>query len=369
MIYCDYNATSPILPKVKDAMLEAMRLPLNPSSVHSYGRHAKTLIEDARISIASSLGLNLRKDGYELGFTSSATEANNLLISNFLKGRIIISAVEHPSIMKYKEYYNNVEILSVDSNGIVDLEYLEKLLSDPVSPTLVSVMLANNETGVIQPVRDIARIVHKYGALFHSDLVQGPGKIELDILDMGIDFASISAHKFGGPLGAAALIYKPAYHIKPQIIGGGQERGLRSGTQNVPAIIGFGVAAKSCRSQDSKLRDELDRRIVEICPEAIIFGKDVGRLPNTSMIYMPNVSTNIQLIQFDRHDICVSGGSACSSGVVKLSHVLTAMNIEEDIANCAVRYSFGSESLSDDVEKIVEIWRRLYGEARSSESR
>lgn len=360
-IYCDYNSTTPILPEVHSAMMDLSCIPLNPSSIHFYGRHAKSLVEEARISILEMLGIDTRKDQYRLAFTSSATEANNLIISNFINNRVISSSIEHPSILKYAEYHKNIHILPVDQNGVVDLEDLEKLLKENTeAPTLVSIMLANNETGVIQPIKDIANIVHQYGALIHSDCVQSPTKMACNIEDLGVDFMSISAHKFGGPLGAAALIYKSISNIEPQILGGGQERGVRSGTQNVPAIVGFGIAAKLCNIQSNKLRNLFELKIQEICDEIIIFGQNTPRIPNTSMVYMPNVPANIQLIKFDISNICVSTGSACSSGVTKPSHVLLSMGIPIDIVNCSIRYSFGQETTIEDINKVVDIWKQIY---------
>jgi cysteine desulfurase len=367
MIYFDYNATSPVLPEVASAMAEAMTTPLNPSSVHRFGREAKAMVEAARSAIASMLGINLQKNQYTITFTSSATEANNLIMRNFDyraisgKGRILVSSTEHISILKHKEYNNNIDILPVDSNGIISMQMLEEwLLQNQDRSNLVSIMLANNETGVIQPIKEIASMVHKYGAVMHSDCSQGPGKIKCDILDLGIDFASISAHKFGGPLGAGALIYKTQHSLLPQILGGGQERSIRAGTENVPAIVGFGVAAKNLRHQTSRLRDIFEKEITNICSDAIIFCNTSPRLPNTSMLHMPNVPANLQIISFDMKGVAVSSGSACSSGKVKISHVLTAMKVPDKIADCAIRFSFGPSTTEEDIVMLISAWREIY---------
>lgn len=360
-IYCDYNSTAPLLTEVRTAMMNLENTPLNPSSIHYYGRQAKFLIENAREAILQMLGVNTKTDQYRLVLTSSATEANNLIISNFLKHKIIISSVEHPSISKHTEYHNNMSILRVDNNGIVDLEHLEFLLQNQDSQnTLVSIILANNETGVIQPIKEISTIVHKYGALLHSDSVQGPTKTNCNIEDLDVDFMSISAHKFGGPLGAAALVYKSSTNLHAQIIGGGQERGLRSGTQNTHAIVGFGVAAQMCDIQNSAMRDLFELKIREICKDVIIFGENAQRIPNTSMVFMPNIPSNIQLIKFDINNIYVSTGAACSSGVTKPSQILLSMGIPHDIVNCSIRYSFGKDTTTEDITTISSVWKEIY---------
>jgi len=361
LLYCDYNATSPLLYDVKEAMLDIIDQPLNPSSVHLYGRNAKTIIENARNDIAIMMGVSLRNDQYDLVFTASATEANNLVISNFIKNRILIASTEHISILRHQEYSDNVDILPVNNIGIVDIDKLELWLKQNPGPSnLVSIMFANNETGVLQPIKEIVSLVHQYESLIHSDCVQMPGKMQCDILDLGLDFVSITAHKFGGPLGAAALIYKSQYHLRPQMIGGGQERGIRAGTENVLAITGFAKAANMAQPQNSMMRDFFEDEIMDICKSAIIFGKDAPRLPNTSMIYMPDIPANLQVIKFDMQGIAVSSGSACSSGKVKISHVLTAMGVVEEVANCAIRFSFGPKIKKTDIIRLVNIWRNIY---------
>ncbi|MES2214927.1 MAG: cysteine desulfurase family protein [Pseudomonadota bacterium] len=365
MMYFDYNASSPILPEAREAMMKVMTSPLNPSSVHSFGRNAKSLIENARNDTALALGVNLRKDQYNLVFTSSATEANNLVMNHFKGSKILISATEHISILKHAEYKQDISILKVDNEGVVDLEVLESYLkAHPGPSSLVSIMLANNETGVIQPISDIAAIVHKYGAVLHSDCVQGLGKISCNILELGVDFASISAHKFGGPLGAAALVHKAQYHMHPHILGGGQERSVRSGTENVPAIVGMGVAASIATPQTSKLRDIFESGVRDICKDAIIFGRNAPRLPNTSMVYMPNVPANLQVISFDIRGMAVSSGSACSSGKVKISHVLIASGVEARIADCAIRFSFGISNTEEEIEKLAKAWGEIYRDSQ-----
>lgn len=361
-IYLDYNATSPMLDEVKNAMIECASLPFNPSSIHSFGRHAKALIEKAREDVMFLVGLNMHKGDYSLIFTSSGTEANNLMMHNFNKGRILISEVEHASILKHRDYKDNIDLLAVDKNGIIQIDQLEDWLQkNPGSDNLVSIILANNETGIIQPMKEIVDLVHKYGALIHSDITQAPGKIDVDIESLGLDFATLSGHKFGGLTGAAALIHKTKYYIPAQIIGGGQERGSRSGTENVLAIVGCGVAALQAKASLVKnyehmktLRDLLEQELDEF-----VIGNKVARLPNTSMIVMPRVEANKQLIAFDMRGFAVSTGAACSSGKVKSSHVLKAMAVDDKDLNCAVRVSFGPYNTTEDVYSFVKAWKEI----------
>lgn len=365
MIYLDYNATSPVSEEVKSAMLEAMAFPSNPSSVHEFGRAAKAAIEDARSKVLSLVGIDKNIGEYSLIFTSSGTEANNLIMKNFRNGRILVSAIEHMSILAHKEYNDKIDLLPVNSDGIVDLDYLRNWLELNQGPeNLVSVMLANNETGIIQPLQEISEIVSSRGVLFHSDIIQGPGKIPVNVKEFGLDFATISAHKFGGPTGVGCLIYKRKHHVKPQIIGGGQEMGLRSGTQNVPAIVGFGVAAEMAKKTNPYilfLRDMLEEQLLKIDPQITIIGKGVLRLPNTSLIAKYGVTSSQQVIAFDIKGVAISAGSACSSSKVKQSHVLAAMGrLSNDKLDSAVRISLGSYSTEEDVMNFVNIWNELY---------
>jgi cysteine desulfurase len=365
-IYLDYNATSPMLPEVKKSIYDALGLPNNPSSIHYYGRNAKRMIEDAREKIADRVGIKLGRDDYEICFTSSGTEANNLLLYNFSDKEIAISATEHLSILEPAKQNPQRILVEVDKNGMIDLDSLNKALEIMTPKSLVSIIFANNETGVVQDIKAIAKIVHGHGMLLHSDCVQAFGKIDLDITEMGLDFVTISAHKIGGPVGSAALVHRAGLHIKPQIIGGGQEKGMRAGTENIASIVGFGKAAELAKENLSKyasisnLRDKMEKMIIDICPESIIFGQNVLRLPNTSMINMPGVDVQTQLIYFDLHGISLSGGSACSSGKIQNSHVLSAMGYKKEEISGAVRVSLGVDSTLDQVEKFVSIWERLW---------
>jgi cysteine desulfurase len=227
-------------------------------------------------------------------------------------------------------------------------------------------MMANNETGVIQPLQEIISLTKQYGAYTHSDMVQAIGKIDINLKALDLDFITISSHKFGGPIGIGALIYKEKIHLKPLIIGGGQEKGLRSGTENIFAIAGFAKACKYINKmieghkRTEILRDEMETNILNICSDAMIIGQQALRLPNTSLIIMPNVKSQTQLINFDLDSIAVSSGSACSSGKVGVSHVLNAMNIDNDLASCAIRVSMAYDQNKDEAESFIKSWERIH---------
>lgn len=368
LTYLDYNATSPVLPEVRDAMLPLLGKALNPSSVHASGREARALIETARRRVLALVNAQ----GSELVFTATGTEANNLAIKSVNRPRILASAIEHPSVLNNKEITNRIP---VDENGVVSLEALEKLLKLSTEKTLISVMLANNETGVIQPIRAIAALAKQYGALVHTDAIQAVSKIEVDFDALGVDFMSISAHKIGGTQGAAALVMRKGIDITAQMIGGGQEKRRRAGTENVTAIHGFGLAAQKAaenlenyRSQTHLLIKGLEESVAKIAPDAVIFGQKVARLPNTSYIALPNVDGNTQLIRFDMENIAVSAGSACSSGKVSLSHVLQAMGVAEKTAKCAVRVSIGAGTTEEEIEQFLNVFATLYETGNKTET-
>lgn len=365
-IYLDYNATMPVCSASVKAMNEILRKPLNPSSVHFHGRAAKSLMENARESIASSIGIKIGRDEYDICFTSSGTEANNLLLDNFSNKQIAISNIEHASIILPSENNANRIILEVRDNGLVDLEKLEASIENMEEGSLLSIIYANNETGVIQNMKAICELAHTKGLLVHSDCCQAFGKVPLNIQEIGLDFATISSHKIGGPVGAAALIHKHDFQIGAQISGGGQEKGKRAGTENVAAIIGFAKAAEviDTRIEDfkyiAKIRDRMEAEILSVCPDTIIFSKEENRLPNTSMLNMPGVDVQTQLIYFDMNGISVSSGSACSSGKVKPSHVLEAMGFDENVTKSAIRISLGADTKESEINKFTEVWKNLY---------
>lgn len=362
-IYFDHNATAPVEGTVINAVAEVMANPYNASSIHGTGRQARSLIENARKEVAAFAGADL--DNYRLVFTSSGTESNNLALKGVNTDNIIISAIEHASIIKTVK---NANMVPVDSDGVVNIEGLERLLRALGGKNLVSIMLANNETGVIQPIKEIAAIVHKYGSILHTDAAQCFGKIEVDMKNLDVDLLTISAHKFGGPQGAAALITKKSVNLSPLITGGGQEHGYRAGSENIAAIHGFGTAAKIAREklssmpEISNLRDKLELELEKFAPNAVIFGKNSARLPNTSYIAMPGIGNQTQLIHFDLNGVDLSAGSACSSGRIEPSHVLKAMGVASDIAGCAIRISLGTANTEDEINLFIDLWKGLQGQ-------
>ena len=358
MIYLDYNATSPMRPSVQAAMDALGDMPLNPSSVHGVGRKAKKLLEDARIDIAQALSAFPN----EVLFLGSGSEANNMVLRAFASDRpLLVSAIEHASIAKTASLLGGA-IVPVDANGIVDLVALEEQLQQLAKPALVSVMLANNETGVIQPMAEIAQIAHKYQALVHCDAVQALGKIPLDWGLLGVDMLTISGHKVGGPIGAAALLIRNDLPIRPLVTGGGQELGRRAGTENIRAIVGFAALVKEVASCPEAVDWRLWQTNLELelrGMNALIFGMEAPRLPNTTCIAMRGVKSETQLMNFDLEGFAVSAGSACSSGRVLPSNVLQAMGVYEELAESAIRISWGWRTKEMEIQSFAAAWRRL----------
>jgi cysteine desulfurase len=364
--YFDWNATAPLCDAAREAMVDAMAATGNASSVHAEGRAARALIEKARTQVAALVGA----DAKNITFTSGGTEANALALTPALETRteraprdkLFVSAIEHPSVRSGGRF-GEVTELPVDADGRVQVEPLAQQLSSAQRP-LVSVMLANNETGVIQPISEIAAIVHAADGLLHVDAVQAPGRIACDIEALGADLMTISAHKIGGPQGVGALIRRGDIHIaEPLIRGGGQERNTRAGTENVAAIAGFGAAAAAVRQNDAgrvaELRDRLEVELRTITPQIVVFGAGVGRLPNTTLFALPGAKAETAIIAFDLNGIAVSSGSACSSGKVQPSHVLAAMGVEPALATGAIRLSIGSTTTDNDVGMLLSAWRKI----------
>lgn len=361
--YFDWNAGAPLRDDARTAMAEALGLIGNPSSIHSEGRAVRRLVERARELVARLVGAEPRN----VIFTSGATEANTLALTpavevggkKALRDRLFVSAVEHPSVRCGGRFAaEDLQELPVDKDGALDLSALGQALSGSAWP-LVSVMLANNETGVIQPIAEIAEIVHAANGLLHVDAVQGPGRIDCNIENLGADLMSLSSHKLGGPQGAGALIHRDDIRIAdPLLKGGGQERGQRAGTENVAAISGFGAAAaiagKTEVARLATLRDRIETGIKAIAPQAVIFGESVLRLPNTTLFAVPGMKAETAIIAFDLNGIAVSSGSACSSGKVQPTHVLAAMGVEPALAQGAVRVSLGWSTTERDVEKLLD---------------
>ena len=357
-IYLDHNATTPLSPEAKAAMSAAFEVPGNPSSIHRAGRVARSLVEDAREAVAAVAGAKPA----DVVFTAGGTEANALALRGLVRAMgckaALCSMVEHPSVIANM---TDVEsFLSVDANGIIDLGALQQRLKNMPSPVLVSVMLANNETGAIQPVAEVARLVHEAGGYVHCDAVQAPGRLSFSLATLGVDALTLSAHKFGGPKGVGALVMRAGLNVAPLFEGGGQEKSRRSGTENVIGIAGFGAAAKtvpqrlSAAAKIASLRDGIEARIVQSVPGAVIHAKSAARLPNTICVSVPGVASQTQVIQLDLAGVCVSTGSACSSGKVSLSHVLKAMGVADELTATAIRVSLGVETTEADANAFLE---------------
>ncbi len=361
-IYLDYNATAPLRPQACDAVIRALSVTGNPSSVHGFGRAARRLVEEARDAVAALVGVTPA----QIVFTSGGTEANTMALRGLAAAgrRIVISAVEHPSVPAATE----ANVVPALPDGRVSLEALEAELAAG-GPAVVSLMAANNETGVIQPVAEAAEIARRHGALVHCDAVQAAGKIAVDFDAMGVDLLSLSAHKIGGPPGVGALVLRDGVVVPPLMTGGGQERSRRGGTENVPGIAGFGAAATAARagletfSALAGIRDTLERRILETCPAATIFGRKAPRLANTSNLGMPGVPAETQVMGFDLAGIAVSAGSACSSGKVAASPVLAAMGVAERHASSAIRVSLGWDTEAAEIDAFVTAWAAIYRRA------
>ncbi len=353
--YLDHNASSPLRPAAFDVMVETLRAVGNPSSVHRAGRAARSRLDVARRQVAALIGALPA----EIVFTSGGTEANNMAIHGSGRKRVLVSAVEHDSVLKAAP---NAEIIPVDANGVVDLGALERLLALPGERALVSVMFANNETGVVQPIADIVRLTRQAGALVHCDGVQAAGKVRVDLHGIGVDYLSLSAHKLGGPTGVGALVVRSGAPFVSDRRGGGQESYRRAGTENVAGIVGFGAAADASREglMVEGLRDRMERSLQAIAPGARVFGVGARRLGNTSCISMPGVKAETQVMALDLAGICVSAGAACSSGKVHRSAVLAAMGVEDAVAETAIRISCGWSTESNDIERLIAAWRDLY---------
>lgn len=370
-VYFDYNSTTPIHSESLEVMLEVLHMPANPSSIHYFGQIAKGFIEKARLQIANTLDISLSNNKFNCIFVASGTEANNLLLTSFKKvyknGVIITCATEHLSILNCAKSYTDTQIIEVDESGIVDLIQLQNTLySNKGLPLLVTIMLVNNETGVIQPLEEIVRISKEYQAWVHSDCSQAFAKIPVNLTQLNLDFATISSHKIGGPIGAASLIAKSPNFITPQMVGGGQENGIRAGTENVAAIAGFGKAVELLpkmlkQSNFTKtLRQYLEDKISRIDSKIKIFGQNAPRVCNTSMIMMPEVTSQQQILYFDINGFAVSVGSACSSGQLKQSYVLAAMKIPAHEADCAIRISLGWHNTEEEINQFYTLWQKQY---------
>jgi cysteine desulfurase len=358
--YLDWNATAKLRPEAHAAAVAALEAAGNPSSVHSAGRAARRVVEQARDEVAALIGVQPR----EVVFTSGGTEANALALSPALGDVLLVSAIEHPSV-RGGGRFAAMEEIPVTADGVADLDALSRRLAQ-VSRPLVSIMLANNETGVVQPIARAAEVVHAAGGLLHVDAVQGPGRIACDFAALGADLMTLSAHKIGGPQGVGALVKREALDLIPLLKGGGQERGSRAGTENVPGIAGFGAAAAVVRrnwaaevSRVAELRDRLEAGIRAVSPEAVIFGSASERLPNTTLFAVSGMKAETAVIAFDLEGVAVSSGAACSSGKVAPSHVLAAMNIAPELTRGAIRLSLGYSTAEAEIDVFLKAWAKL----------
>jgi cysteine desulfurase len=368
-VYLDWNATTPLRAEARQAMSEALDLSGNASSVHAEGREARKRIEGARAAIANAVGALPRN----IIFTSGGTEANALALSPMLKRgtgpaleRLVVSAIEHASVLAGGRFSQTAVVTTgVTPSGVIDLDRLRGLLGDG-PPALVSIMLANNETGAIQPVAAVAEIVHAAGGLLHVDAIQGFGKIPVGMKELGADLLTLSAHKIGGPKGVGALVLAEGITgLEPLLRGGGQELSRRAGTENVAGIAGFGAAATSALAglpEEARRIGELRARLeagLRQTAGVIVFSDSTQRLLNTTLFTVPGLRAETAVIGFDLAGIAVSSGSACSSGKVQPSHVLEAMGFDHETAQGGVRLSMGWSTQDADVDRCLEAWRKL----------
>jgi cysteine desulfurase len=376
-VYLDHNATTPVDEAVAAAMNEVLRDQFgNPSSVHSFGQATKAVVDEARQAVAALLGARPQ----EIVFTSGGTESDNLAIRGVAEAKaqgkrhhIVATAIEHEAVLHTVKALTKrgwtATILPVNETGVVEPEALERALTDDTA--LVSIMHANNEIGTIQPVAGLAAIARRSGALFHTDAVQSVGKIRTDVTDLGIDLLSMSSHKFNGPKGVGALWIRRGSRLVPTVTGGRQERNRRAGTENVPGIVGLGVAARLARERlDTEgerlanLRDRLEMGILKTVPGTLVNGDSTQRIPNTTNISFDRVEAESLLIALDLEGIAVSTGSACSSGTLEPSHVLRAMGLSAHRSQNAIRFSFGLGNTSDEVDRVVDVMPRVVDKLR-----
>jgi cysteine desulfurase len=368
MIYLDHNATTPIDERVLDAMLPYLSSFYgNPSSLYRSGRAVRSAIETAREQVAALVNCLPA----QIVFTSGGTEANNLAIKGFAYKnsacRMAVSSIEHPSVLAAAQALRghgyHIDLLAVDGLGQAKLSELERICTSGLD--LLSIMLANNETGVIQDMAGIAEVCRRHQVCLHTDAVQAVGKIPVDFMQLGVQMLSLSSHKIYGPKGSGALIIDRKIELDPLFTGGGQESALRPGTENTAAIIGFGKAAELAKLELQqrtehllKIRDQLEAGLDEI-KGVVVFGRGSERLPNTVQFGLEGIDGEMLLMQLDRKGIAVSSGSACASGGAEPSHVLTAMGIDTGLAKSAIRISLGKSTSSADITRFLEVLKSL----------
>lgn len=361
-IYLDYNGTAPVRVEAQVAMVQAFEICGNPSAVHAWGRKARQALEEARAHIAHHVGALAQ----ELIFTSGGTEANALALRGVapFMNKIFVSAIEHDSVVK-----NACAAipLSVNSAGQVSPKVLATVLETVEPPFLCSVIWGSNETGVLNDIPALAKVVHDRGGIFHTDAVQIIGKKKISFLESGVDLMTLSAHKMGGPPGIGALVAKSHIPLNPLLMGGGQERGMRSGTPSVALAQGWATALtiaeetrEAAYKQSQIWQQQLEESLSALCLQRLVVGEGVSRLPQTTCVTMPGVKADVQLMIFDQTGIAVSNGAACSSGKVPVSPRLLAMGIPENVAETAIRVSWGWDSQASDFEKFLEVWGKTY---------
>ncbi|NDE91246.1 MAG: cysteine desulfurase [Alphaproteobacteria bacterium] len=359
--YLDYAATAPVKPQVITVIADALACHGNASSVHGFGRSAREKVEHARHAIAKRYHV---KPG-QVVFTSGATEANNTVLNAYRNRPMIISGIEHASVRQTAQALGTPHVIAVDGNGLININHLEELLkANPQS--VVSIMLVNNETGVMQPVREAAALAKKYGAVVHCDATQGAGRMVVDFKGLGVDMMSLSAHKLGGPQGVGALIIADGHKLSPLIFGGSQESRMRAGTENVAGIAGFGRAVELIDEDLAKTelwaswRDAFEARLKAAVQEVTVFGANAARVAAISLVAMPGVRNDTQLMAFDLAGFAVSSGSACSSGKVTVSPVLQAMGMGDELTLSSIRVSFGWGTSAGELENLAQSWIQLY---------
>ena len=366
--YLDYNATSPLRPQARAAMIEALDVVGNASSVHGEGRAARRLVEIAREQVAQLVGTSVAN----VVFTSGATEANNWVLRGPWE-QIFLARIEHESVLEpLKDVGAAVSFLPVGRHGQVDYgELAQRIMQSPPGGgrSLVTLQIANNETGVVQDVAAVSAFCRAQDVAMHSDGVQAAGRVPLDFDAMGLDFMSLSSHKIGGPMGVGALVLRDGCQLPQLLAGGGQERRRRAGTENVAAIAGFGAAAVQAAAELDRVGelekslDHLWRSILEITPNAVLIGEAGAGLCNTLCFAVPGHTAETLIIKLDLAGVAVSSGSACSSGKVGVSHVLAAMGLAEDVARCALRISLGWNTSKADLETFLSSWRGIMSPA------
>ena len=371
-IYLDWNATAPLRPQARAAVLAALDSSGNPSSVHAEGRAARRLIEEAREKVAALVAAESRN----VVFTSGGTEANMLALTpasgpdGKAPDRLLISALEHPSVLAGGRFAAAaVQRVPATGDGRIDLAALaDALAALEGRRALVSLMLANNETGVVQPVSEAARLTHEAGGVLHVDAVQAAGRIPCDINAIGADLLTLSGHKIGAPKGVGAVVRRDAGvpFPAPLIKGGGQERGARAGTENVAGIAAFGAAAAAAlvelgaeAGNMRALRDRLEAGLRSASPDIVVFGAGAERLPNTTLFALNGMKAETAVIAFDLEGVAVSSGAACSSGKVQPSHVLAAMGVPPQLARAAVRVSLGPTTTQSEIDRTIQAWIRI----------